>query len=274
MLGVERVIVAFSNDEPERTLELIRSLRHHDVQIDVVPRFFEIVGSNAHVHSLEGLPLVGLPPVRISPSSMLLKRTMDVIGASFLLLVTAPLFALIAWRIRRDSPGPVFFRQRRVGMNQREFTLLKFRTMRLDTNDEPHRDYIRSTMEGGGVAPGSNGLFKLDRTDTVTRVGRWLRATSLDELPQLVNVLRKDMSLVGPRPCLPYEVEHFAPHHFERFLVPAGLTGAWQVTGRGHSTFGDALDMDVLYARSWSLSRDVSLFLRTPLHLVRSRATA
>ncbi len=274
VLGVERVIVAFSNDDAERTLDLIRSLKHHEIQIDIVPRLFEIVGSNAHLYALEGLPMLGLPPARIRRSSMLLKRSMDVVGALLLLVVTAPLFAFAAWRIKRESPGPVFFRQRRLGMNQREFTLLKFRTMRLDADDEPHRQYIKATMEGR-AAPSSDGLFKLDRSDAVTGwFGRWLRATSLDELPQLINVLRDDMSLVGPRPCLPYEVEQFAPQHFERFLVPAGMTGAWQVIARGHSTFADALDMDVLYARSWSLSRDISLALRTPLQLLRARATA
>ena len=272
-LGVERVIIAFSRDDPERTLQLVRSLKDSEVQVDIVPRLFEIVGSNAHMHTLEGLPIVGLPPIKISRSSMLIKRTMDIVGATILLLVTAPLFAFAAWRIKHESPGPIFYRQRRLGMNQREFTLLKFRTMRMDADDGPHRAYIKATM-AGPVAPDSNGLFKLDRAEAVTKFGRWLRATSLDELPQLINVLRRDMSLVGPRPCLPYEVEHFATHHFERFLVPAGLTGSWQVTARGHSTFAEALDMDVLYVRSWSLSRDLSLCLRTPLHLLRPRATA
>jgi exopolysaccharide biosynthesis polyprenyl glycosylphosphotransferase len=271
-LGVERVIVAFSRESPKETLERIRSL-DASVQVDIVPRLFEIVGSNAQIHDLEGLPILGLPPIRISPSSMLMKRAMDIVGALVLLVATSPLFAYAAWRIKRESPGPVFFRQLRLGMNQRQFTLLKFRTMRTDTEDGPHREYIRATMEGR-VEAGATGLFKLDRSDAVTRFGRWLRTTSLDELPQLINVLRGDMSLVGPRPCLPYELEHFAPVHFERFLVQPGMTGVWQVTARGHSTFADALDMDVLYVRSWSLSRDVSLCLRTPLHLLRPKATA
>src|SRR4029077_15207439 len=129
-----------------------------------------------------------------------------------------------------------------------------------------------NTMNGGGEA-GPNGLFKLERRDDVTRFGAWLRKRSLDELPQLLNVLRGDMSLVGPRPCLPYEVEHFEPHHFDRFLVPAGVTGLWQVSARAHSKFGEALDMDVLYARSWSLGLDLRLLARTPLQLLRARAT-
>src|SRR5205814_9798595 len=121
--------------------------------------------------------------------------------------------------------------------------------------------------------PQSNGLFKLEREGEITRVGRWLRKTSLDELPQLINVLRSHMSLVGPRPCLRYETEFFSPHHFERFLVPGGLTGLWQVAARGRSTFGEALEMDVAYVRSWTLGLDMLLLLKTPLQLLRGGAT-
>jgi exopolysaccharide biosynthesis polyprenyl glycosylphosphotransferase len=273
LLGIERVIIAFSRDDPRETLLIIRSLRKFNVQIDIVPRLFEIVGPNAGVHSLEAIPMLAVPPVSLGRSSRLLKRTTDVVVAALVLAVTAPLFAFIAWKIRRESAGPVFFRQQRLGMDQQEFTLLKFRTMHVDADDGPHREYIKATMEGGG-GPGSNGLFKLDRTDAVTRSGQWLRKTSLDELPQLINVLRGEMSLVGPRPCLPYELEHFAPHHFERFLVPAGVTGLWQVAARAHSNFGEALEMDVVYARSWSLGLDLRILLRTPLQLLRSVATA
>lgn len=271
-LGVERVIVAFSREAPEETIRLVRSLREFEVQVDVVPRLFEIVGPNAVVHTLEAIPVVGLPPARISASSLRSKRVIDVLTSAVLLVLTAPVFAVAAWKIKRESPGPVFFRQQRLGMNQREFTLFKFRTMRPDADDGPHRDYIKATMDGH-AEPGANGLFKLDRTDAVTPFGAWLRKTSLDELPQLFNVLRGDMSLVGPRPCLEYEVDHFAPHHYERFLVPAGVTGLWQVTARAHSKFGEALDIDVVYVRSWSLGLDLRLLLRTPLHLLRPAAT-
>jgi lipopolysaccharide/colanic/teichoic acid biosynthesis glycosyltransferase len=179
---------------------------------------------------------------------------------------------LIALLIRRDSSGPVFFRQRRLGMDMREFTLLKFRTMREGTDDAPHREYLKQIMSADAL-PSSNNLYKLERPDAVTRVGRWLRKTSLDELPQLLNVVRGEMSLVGPRPAIPYELELYAPHHFERFLVPAGLTGLWQVEARAHSTFGEALELDVIYARSWSLGLDLRLLLRTPLLVLRKRET-
>jgi lipopolysaccharide/colanic/teichoic acid biosynthesis glycosyltransferase len=218
------------------------------------------------------MPLLGLPAARIARSSMLLKRASDVVVALVALVLTAPLFALVALLIRRDSPGPAFFRQQRLGMNQREFTLYKFRTMRVDTDDAPHRAYIERLMREE-CASEESGLFKLDREADVTRVGRWLRKTSLDELPQLVNVLRGDMSLVGPRPCIPYETEHFSTHHFERFRVPAGITGLWQVTARAHTTFSEALDMDVAYARAWSTALDFTLVLRTVRHLLTRPGT-
>jgi exopolysaccharide biosynthesis polyprenyl glycosylphosphotransferase len=272
-LGIERAIIAFPEGTHREALELIRSLKTFDVQIDVVPSLFEIVGPSANLHSLEGLPLVGLPPVRISRSSRAIKRMIDVTVAIISLVVAAPLFAYAAWRIKRESPGPVFFRQTRLGMNGREFTPLKFRTMKVDTDESVHRDFIRRVMDLKAV-PEASGIYKLDRADAVTPFGCWLRKTSLDELPQLINVLRGEMSLVGPRPCIPYETEGFEPHHFERFLVPQGMTGLWQVTARAHSTFREALEMDVTYVRSWSLRLDIWLLMRTPFRLLATKGTA
>lgn len=271
-LDVERVIIAFPRADENGARDNIRALRDIDVQVDIVPRLHDIVGSNVSLHTLEGLPLIGLPALRIARSSRLIKRTIDVVIAGTGLLLLAPLFAFVAWRIRRDSAGPALFRQKRLGQNMRSFTALKFRTMKVGTSPEVHREHVRCTATSAAL-PSSNGLYKLDRDEAVTRTGRWLRRTSIDELPQLVNVLRGEMSLVGPRPCIPYELEHFEPHHFERFLVPAGLTGLWQVTARAHATFGEALDMDVAYVRAWSLGLDMRLLLRTPIQVARSAAT-
>ena len=273
-LDVERVVVAFSN-EPHEAHDWRSSARFatRDVQVDIVPRLFELVGPHVNIHTVEGLPLVGAAARRsASRSSRLLKRAIDVVGAALALLADrAALRRTSRWRIKRDSPGPVFFRQTRLGMGMRAVHRRSSSgRCASDTDDAAHREYIRQTMSSS-AAPAANGLYKLERDDAITPFGRWLRKTSLDELPQLINVLRGDMSLVGPRPCIPYETEHFEPHHFERFLVPQGITGLWQVTARAHARrFGEALDMDVAYARSWSLGLDLRLLLRTPLQLART----
>jgi exopolysaccharide biosynthesis polyprenyl glycosylphosphotransferase len=269
---IDRVIVAYSRDRHEELVHLIRVLRMLPVQIDVAPRLFDAMTPRVSVHTIEGFPLFGLTPARIPRSSRFIKRSIDVVVASFLLLLTLPLIGLTALLVRLDSSGPVFFRQIRLGMDEKEFTIIKFRTMRHGTDQDPHRAYIREIMDQG-AAPGPQSLFKLDRSDSVTRLGGLLRKTSIDEWPQLFNVLRGSMSLVGPRPCIPYETEFFARYHFERFLVPAGITGLWQVEARAHSTFAEALDLDVAYARGWSLALDLRLLLRTPLLMFRRKDT-
>ncbi len=267
-LDVDRVIVAFSGESNEGTLALVRELRDRSLQIDIVPRLFEAVGPNAGIHSIEGLPLMGLPSVRITRTSRWFKRTFDFSVATVMLILTSPLFAFIAYKVKRSSPGPVFFKQERLGLDRRPFQMLKFRTMYVGTDESVHRDYIRDTMDAS-ASPTANGLYKLSRSDSVTPFGAWLRKTSLDELAQLINVLRGDMSLVGPRPCLTYETDFFDPYHFERFLVPQGITGLWQVEGRALMTPKEAFDLDVAYARSWSLRLDISLLLRTTNQIVR-----
>ena len=269
---LDRVVFAFSGPTEREMMQLARRLPALGVQVDIVPRFFEALGPNTSLTSLEGVQLVSMPPTHLSRGALLLKRVFDVIVASIMLLLLWPLLLVIALWIKRDSPGPVLFTQTRLGLDQRPFTAYKFRTMRADTSQDEHREYIRRAMDIDASSE-ENGVFKLERGDAVTRSGRWLRKTSLDELPQLFNVLRGDMSLVGPRPCIPYETEHFEPHHFERFSVPAGITGLWQVKARARSPFVEALEMDVLYARSWSFGRDVMLLLQTPVQVFRPKAT-
>ncbi len=271
--GIDRAVFAFSHDSHADLLPLVRALRDMGVQVDVVPRLFEVIGPKIGLHTVEGMPLIGLAPVRIPRSARAMKRAIDVAGALTCLVVASPIFVLAAVLIKLDSAGPIFFRQRRLGKDMHEFTLFKFRTMLIGTDDRPHRAFIAASMDPKAPAE-PHGIYKLDRGDRITRVGRLLRVTSIDELPQLFNVLRGEMSLVGPRPCLRYELEKFQPHHYDRFLVPAGLTGLWQVSARAHSTFGEALDLDVLYAQSWSIGLDFALLARTPLQLLRAGATA
>jgi exopolysaccharide biosynthesis polyprenyl glycosylphosphotransferase len=270
---LDRVFVAFSGSTDRHMMQLARRLQLAGVQVDIVPRLFEALGPNAILNSLEGTRLVSLTPIHISRDALFLKRVMDIAISAIVLVLLAPVLLAIAVWVKLDPGGHVLFRQTRLGMDQHRFTALKFRSMRADTSTDAHRTYIREAMDGEAT-PQEGGLFKLERSDVVTRSGTFLRKTSLDELPQLLNVLRGDMSLVGPRPCIPYETEHFEEHHFERFSVPAGLTGLWQVKARGHSTFVEALELDVLYARSWSFWGDILLLLQTPAQVLRPKATS
>jgi exopolysaccharide biosynthesis polyprenyl glycosylphosphotransferase len=268
--GIDRVVVA---DAGEETPDVVHSLHALDVQIDIVlRRLADAVGPGAYIHSLEGLPMIGLPLPHLPPTARIAKRAVDIVGSFVALVLAAPVFLVVASLIKRSSPGPVFFRQVRLGMNMRPFEMFKFRTMVVDARADEHRNYIRRTMDAA-ADPTDEGIFKLDRSDAVTSIGRWLRRTSLDELPQLINVLRGDMSLVGPRPCLEYELEGYEPHHYDRFLVPAGMTGLWQVTARAKASYGEALEMDVAYARSRSLGLDLLLLVRTPFEVLRAGAT-
>jgi exopolysaccharide biosynthesis polyprenyl glycosylphosphotransferase len=269
---VDRTIFAFTADDHGSFLAAIRSLDGADVEIDVVPRLFEVMTPVADVRTVEGIPLLGFTPRRATRAGRAAKRAIDVVGSSLLLLLVAPLFALAAAAIKLDSSGPVFFRQERLGRGMEPFSMLKFRTMTVDTDQSLHREYVKTVMDIA-AAPETGNLYKLDQAAHVTRVGRWLRRLSLDELPQFVNVLKGDMSLVGPRPCLRYETDLFEPHHFVRFSVPAGVTGLWQVTARARTTFKEALDLDVTYVRSWSLGLDLRLICRTPLKILKGDST-
>lgn len=197
------------------------------------------------------------------------KRILDVVLATLLLIVLLPLLIVIAVVVKLDSPGPVLFRQPRCGLNRRPFVVLKFRTMGHGACPEVHRQYIAALAAGAHDA--AVGLKKLTDDARVTRSGALLRRMSLDELPQLLNVLRGQMSIVGPRPAIEYELEHYRPAHFARFEVRPGLTGLWQVSGRNRLNFEEMLHLDCEYARTRSLRRDVAILLRTPAALLRAR---
>jgi lipopolysaccharide/colanic/teichoic acid biosynthesis glycosyltransferase len=191
-------------------------------------------------------------------------RALDILGAAILLVVLAPLLALIAILVRLDSPGSPIFRQRRVGRDTAPFTVNKFRTMHAGVPPDRHRDFVLGLIAGeqrDHTSPGPR--FKMTEDKRVTRFGRALRRSSLDELPQLWNVLRGDMSLVGPRPAIPYEVEHYPPHWFARFAVKPGVTGLWQVNGRSTVTLEEMVRLDVEYSHRRSLWLNISILLRT-----------
>ena len=184
-------------------------------------------------------------------------RGLDLIATAVLLILLAPLLLLIALAIKLDTPGPVLFRQHRVGRGRRQFMVAKFRTMTHGADHDVHRDYMLALIESGTPAP------KLASDTRVTRVGAFLRRTSLDELPQLWNVLRGEMSLVGPRPPIPYEVEHYPAHWFERFQVKPGVTGLWQVSGRSEVSLEEMIALDVEYVQRRSVLLNLWILLRT-----------
>jgi len=200
---------------------------------------------------------------------MAAKRVMDVVGSALGLVLLSPLFLLLAAAVVIDTGRPVLFRQVRLGRGLREFRVLKFRTMKLDSSPEMHIEYI-AKLATGQADP--DGLKKLTADPRVTRVGRFLRRTSLDELPQLVNVFLGKMSLVGPRPALEYELEHYQERHYERFAVKPGMTGLWQVSGRNEVGFTEMLDLDAEYARSSNLLTDLKILVKTPVAAISGAA--
>jgi lipopolysaccharide/colanic/teichoic acid biosynthesis glycosyltransferase len=196
------------------------------------------------------------------------KRALDIIGSLCLLTVLAPLFAAIAALIKLTSRGPVFFRQARIGENARPFTMLKFRSMRVNASASLHQEYVTSFIKGGAVPAASKSaaqVYKLTNDPRITPLGNFLRRTSLDELPQLWNVLCGSMSLVGPRPPLQYELDQYQRWHCRRVLeAKPGMTGLWQVAGRSRTTFDEMVRLDLRYARTCSLWNDVKILLATP----------
>ena len=268
VFGIDRVIIAFSHRTEQEMLSLIRSLRELDVQIDIVPRLWEILGSELRVHGVEGLPLIGLRPLRLSRTSQLMKRGMDVLVSLAALVALAPLFALIGVLIRLDSPGDIFFRQVRRGSGDREFRICKFRTMAQHADDEKHRlmDQNMHAVNGGDPR-----MFKVPNDPRVTRVGRLLRRTCLDELPQLINVLKGEMSLVGPRPIILEEDRHVIGWARKRLDLKPGMTGLWQVLGASEIPFDEMTKLDYLYVTDWSLWGDLRLIFRTLPAVLRAR---
>ncbi|HEX6688749.1 MAG TPA: sugar transferase [Solirubrobacterales bacterium] len=193
------------------------------------------------------------------------RRLLDILVAGPVLLFSSPFLLAIMLIIRLDSPGSAIFSQERIGLNELPFTVHKFRTMYSEADPTPHREYIAQLVGGATAQRADDGqaLFKLAVDDRVTPVGGFLRKTSLDELPQLWNVLRGDMSLVGPRPVVPYELEHYSTDQFRRFAVKPGLTGLWQVSGRNEKTYTEMVDLDLAYVERRSLSLDLSILLKT-----------
>jgi exopolysaccharide biosynthesis polyprenyl glycosylphosphotransferase len=254
--GAARVIFAspYGSDLDERTGAL-RDLTEAGIKVDLIPSDSEVFRSDAEVHFAEGIPFLTLPSTYRPRSAALIKRVMDIGLAAAALVVLSPLFAWWAARIKLDSRGPVFFRQRRTGLRGRSFYVFKFRTMCADA--EHRLEEVADLRAGDAV------MFKLPNDPRVTRYGATLRRNSIDELPQLINVLRGEMSLVGPRPLPVAESDQVPERYRARFRVRPGVTGPWQVLGRSAIPFEDMLKLDYTYVTNWSIGDDVKLLVRT-----------
>jgi exopolysaccharide biosynthesis polyprenyl glycosylphosphotransferase len=262
--GAERVIIAPDGHENEEVLDCIRLVTALGVKVSVLPRLLEVVGSSSVYDDVDGITLLGVRQFGLSKSSELLKRGMDIAGALAGLLLLAPLFALLTVAVRLDSAGSPLFGQLRIGRRGQTFRMLKFRSMVHDA--DALKDRLRELNEVDG------GLFKIDDDPRTTRVGRFLRRTSLDELPQLINVLRGDMSLVGPRPLVREEdvlIEGW--HRRPRLAIKPGMTGLWQIFGSSRIPLPEMVKIDYLYGANWSLWLDLKILIRTVPHVLARR---
>ena len=238
-----------------RLRELAWQLEATGTDICVAPALLDVAGPRTTIRPVAGLPLLHVDHPELTGGKQAVKAGFDKVAAGLALLLLSPLFLLIAARIKLHDGGPVFFRQVRVGKDERRFQVFKFRTMVVDA--ERQKGQLASSNEGAGA------LFKMRRDPRVTRPGAWLRRWSLDELPQLINVLIGDMSLVGPRPALPAEVARYHDHMRRRLVVKPGITGLWQVSGRSDLSWADAVRLDLRYVENWSLALDLQILWKT-----------
>ena len=259
-LRVHRIILAPTTTDMSDVAEMIRVAKAVGVRVSVLPRMFEAVGAAVEFDDVDGLTMLGVRRFGLVRSSHLLKRAFDIGAGSIALLLVAPVMAAIAVAIRLDSQGPIFFRQPRVGRDGRHFRIFKYRSMVTDADDQ--KDRLRELNEAGV------GLFKITHDPRVTRVGAFLRRTSLDELPQLFNVMRGEMSLVGPRPLVIDEDAMVVGLDRSRLHLTPGMTGPWQVLGT-RVPMQEMVAIDYLYVSNWSLWLDLKLLLRTVRHVLR-----
>uniref|UniRef100_A0A540VNY7 Sugar transferase n=1 Tax=Litorilinea aerophila TaxID=1204385 RepID=A0A540VNY7_9CHLR len=260
---VDRVIICLPWQSHRMIQRLLRTCERHGVRAQVVPDLFQLTKNQMEVEELNGIPLISTRDVSIRGWNRVVKRASDLVLAGVGSLVALPLAALIAVAIKLDSPGPVIYSQTRIGRNGQPFRCYKFRSMVVGA--EELRQELRAQNESSGP------LFKIRNDPRRTRVGRFLRRWSLDELPQLINVLRGEMSIVGPRPNLPEEVEQYEEWHKKRLTVSPGITGLWQVSGRSDLTFDEMVLLDIYYVENWSLTLDLAIMLRSLPAIVRAR---
>jgi exopolysaccharide biosynthesis polyprenyl glycosylphosphotransferase len=259
----DEVILTEGDFDEEAVLEIVETAHRGGVKVRIAPKTTELLIERGEYVPGQGMPLFELRPPVLAGADWAVKRAFDLVVSVLVLILGTPLWLLIAAAIKLDSRGPILYRDRRVGVGQRPFGMLKFRTMVRDAEARQHE--LEERNEAAGA------LFKIRRDPRVTRVGRVLRRLSLDEMPQLLNVLRGEMSLVGPRPLPVRDYEKLEAWHRKRYLVLPGITGLWQISGRSNLTFDDLVRLDFYYIENWSIWLDISILFKTPLAIVSGR---
>ncbi len=260
---IQELIVAIDNIEYERLLEILDYAKNTGILVKLSSELFEIIPDKINTEKYSGIPVINVSPQILSKFSLILKRFFDIWGAIIGLLIFSPLFLFLAILIKITSKGPVFFTQTRIGKDGKPFKFFKFRSMSMSNEeDEERKGMMLQFMKKGKVPDLSNGT-KVINVNRVTCIGKIIRKTSIDELPQLINVLKGEMSLVGPRPCLPYEYENYDEWQKRRLSVLPGCTGIWQVFGRSEVSFEDSVVLDLYYINNMSPWLDLQLLLKT-----------
>ena len=267
-LEIQEVIITDSEIPSEKLFDAMMQIeRKRKVEFRLAPSLFNFLPQKTSVEQIGILPMVRLFREPLSDAERFIKRAFDIILSAVVLILTAPVLILVSLLIKFDSKGAVLFRQERVGMDGRKFLCYKFRTMRSDADENIHREAYRKNIEGATEANAGNEekpvFGKVKNDPRVTKIGKFLRRTSLDELPQFLNVLRGEMSVVGARPPIPYEVEEYDLRHRKRLDMKPGITGLWQVSGRNRLTFEEMVQIDLFYIENWSLWLDLKIILLT-----------
>ena len=265
--GIEEVLITDSSISPARMFHVLMECgRNHHIKYRVIPDLYDCLPGKTDIATIGSLPMIKLFEEPLRGVKKALKRSLDVLTALAVLTITAPLWIVLAILIKRESKGPIFLKQERVGMDGKVFLMLKFRSMLDGVDDQVHRELMKKMINGEDVNQGTDNepLYgKIKDDPRLTKIGGWMRRYSIDELPQVFNVLFGQMSIVGPRPPIPYEVIHYKDWHRTRFHVKPGITGLWQVSGRNRLHFEEMVRLDVFYIENWSVWLDLKIMFKT-----------
>ena len=271
---IDEVWIALPAAPREKLQKLVETCLKTKIPWKLVPDMYEVMLDWVKIENLEGIPLIGMSRSNITGLNAVLKRVIDLLFSTLLIILTSPVMLIVTILIKLTSPGPVLFKQKRIGYDEKRFVFLKFRTMYEGVNRSTHKEFTKKWIAGSVESENADDkpVYKIQDDARVTPVGKWLRKLSIDELPQLFSVFKGDMSLIGPRPGLAYEVEHYKEWHKRRMEAKPGITGLWQVSGRNLLSFDEMVKLDIYYIENWSLTLDLKIILKTAWVVLSGRA--